>query len=79
MLVGNPEGGKKRTQLTLTLGKNSTDGALRAKHKIILTTNSNRLMFSHDDVTEIQQPVILQTITILSKNCMKNFIEFYIL
>jgi hypothetical protein len=64
------------TQLTLTLGKNSTDGALRAKHKIILTTSSNRLMYSHDDVTQIQQPVIRQTITILLKNCMKNFIEF---
>jgi hypothetical protein len=58
------------------LGKNSTDDALRAIRKIILTTSSNRLMFSHDDVTQIQQPVIRPTITILSKNCMKNFIEF---
>jgi hypothetical protein len=49
------------------LGKNSTDDALRAIRKIILTTSSNRLMFSHDDVTQIQQPVIRQTIT----NCIE--------
>jgi hypothetical protein len=30
-------------------------------------------MFSHDDATQIQQPVIRQTITILWKNRMKNF------